>query len=134
MSPPKGYFKAVPCQVCKLQKSLYGLKQAGRQWNKQFTTKLKDYGFIQSIHDHCLFIKGSDSDFLALLAYIDDVLVTSVCEKSVEDVKTYLHAQFAIKGLGPAKIFLGLKIARSESRIYICQRKYILDIINEFGL
>lgn len=63
MSPPKGYFKATPRQVCKLQKSIYSFKQAGRQWNKELTAKLKEYGFTQSFHDHCSFIKRSGLDF-----------------------------------------------------------------------
>ncbi|KDP35766.1 hypothetical protein JCGZ_10846 [Jatropha curcas] len=58
MEPPAGHTKALPGQYCKLQRSLYGLKQAGRQWNKQFTTTLQAFGFRQSSHDHCLFIKG----------------------------------------------------------------------------
>ncbi|KAK4404009.1 Retrovirus-related Pol polyprotein from transposon RE2 [Sesamum angolense] len=58
MDAPEGY-KIPPGQVCRLKKSLYGLKQASRQWNQEFTDKIKAYGFIQSSHDHCLFVKGS---------------------------------------------------------------------------
>lgn len=55
MLPPQGYTKVKPGQVCKLRRSLYGLKQAGRQWNIELCYKLQDYGFIQSTADHCLF-------------------------------------------------------------------------------
>ncbi|KAL0361708.1 UNVERIFIED_CONTAM: Retrovirus-related Pol polyprotein from transposon RE1 [Sesamum radiatum] len=57
MQPPEGY----PVQsghVCKLRKSLYGLKQASRQWNQELTAKLLSFGFSQSGHDHCFFFKG----------------------------------------------------------------------------
>ncbi|KAL0454718.1 UNVERIFIED_CONTAM: Retrovirus-related Pol polyprotein from transposon RE1 [Sesamum latifolium] len=56
MQPPKGY-QVPPGQVCRLKRSLYGLKQASRQWNQEFTDKLQTYGFIQSSHGYCLFIK-----------------------------------------------------------------------------
>lgn len=57
MTPPQGYSKARPGQVCKLVKSLYGLKQASREWNVEFCRVLFAYGFTQSAHDHCLFTK-----------------------------------------------------------------------------
>ncbi|KAL0440753.1 UNVERIFIED_CONTAM: Retrovirus-related Pol polyprotein from transposon TNT 1-94 [Sesamum radiatum] len=54
MDPPEGY-NVEPSFVCKLERSLYGLKQASRQWNLEFTHKLEQYGFAQSANDHCLF-------------------------------------------------------------------------------
>ncbi|KAL0284884.1 UNVERIFIED_CONTAM: Retrovirus-related Pol polyprotein from transposon RE1 [Sesamum calycinum] len=79
MEPPQGFVGAAPGQVCKLQKSLYGLKQASRQWNLELTTKLLNFGFSQSTHENCLFIKSSDSEFTALLVYVDDILLTGYC-------------------------------------------------------
>ncbi|KAL0349477.1 UNVERIFIED_CONTAM: Retrovirus-related Pol polyprotein from transposon RE1 [Sesamum radiatum] len=58
MEAPAGYL-VPPGKVCKLKRSLYGLKQASRQWNQEFTTKLVQYGFSQSPHDHCLFTKAT---------------------------------------------------------------------------
>ncbi|KAL0377966.1 UNVERIFIED_CONTAM: Retrovirus-related Pol polyprotein from transposon RE2 [Sesamum radiatum] len=74
MQPPEGY--EVPTgHVCRLKRSLYGFKQASRQWNQEFTEKLQAYGFIQSSHDYCLFIKVTPLGLFALLVYVDDVLV-----------------------------------------------------------
>ncbi|KAL2243577.1 UNVERIFIED_CONTAM: Retrovirus-related Pol polyprotein from transposon RE1, partial [Sesamum indicum] len=86
MLPPKGY-KIPEGMVCKLKKSLYGLKQASRQWNEEFTTKIKALGFVQSKYDYCLFTKGTGIHFIALLVYVDDVLVTAATESSVQEVK-----------------------------------------------
>lgn len=73
--PLEGYDKALSGQVCKLKKSLYGLKQASRQWNLEFCTKVQQFGFKQSTHDHCLFVKSTKASFIALIVYVDDVLI-----------------------------------------------------------
>ncbi|KAL0320005.1 UNVERIFIED_CONTAM: Copia protein [Sesamum radiatum] len=133
MSPPDGY-SAPPGQVCKLQKSLYGLKQVSRQWNLEFTLKIAEFGFKQSSHDHCLFIKSVPHGFLALLVYVDDILVMGPSEDLIVEVKRYLDALFTIKDLGFAKYFLGLEIARSTDGMSVTQRKYAMDIISDSGL
>ncbi|KAK6122738.1 hypothetical protein DH2020_043518 [Rehmannia glutinosa] len=131
MRPPEGYLAAKPGQVCLLKKSLYGLKQASREWNTAFCGSLIAYGFRQSSHDHCLFLKGDNTSFLALLVYVDDVLLTGSNESDIAHLKHYLDGLFTIKDLGYAKYFLGVEIARSEQGTYLCQRKYILDILRD---
>lgn len=76
MVPPQGYTGAAPGQVCRLIKSLYGLKQASREWNMEFCRQMFAQGFVQSPSDHCLFTRGTAADFICLLVYVDDVLVT----------------------------------------------------------
>lgn len=134
MEPPAGYSKALPDQVCKLSRSLYGLKQAGRQWNKELTSHLQQFGFSQSVNDHCLFMKGSGSSFMVLLVYVDDLLIASPTESLIEEVKQFLHQQFTIKDLGPATYFLGLEISRTKEGIALTQQKYIQDMIVTAGL
>nr|KYP51292.1 Retrovirus-related Pol polyprotein from transposon TNT 1-94 [Cajanus cajan] len=115
MKPPPGFKLSHPRLVCKLHKSLYGLKQASRQWNQKLTEALISLNFIQSSTDHSLFIKKSHSSITALLVYVDDVVLTGNDMAEISAVKAYLHAQFHIKDLGPLKFFLGLEIARSQS-------------------
>ncbi|KAL0423852.1 UNVERIFIED_CONTAM: putative mitochondrial protein [Sesamum radiatum] len=133
MDALEGY-KIPPGQVCRLKKSLYGLKQASRQWNQEFTDKIKAYGFMQSSHDHCLFVKGSGLQLIALLVYVDDILVTTSTEILIQEIKGYLDRLFSIKDLGPAKYFLGLELARSPQGLIATQNKYALDIIKDVGL
>ncbi|KAL0347878.1 UNVERIFIED_CONTAM: Retrovirus-related Pol polyprotein from transposon RE1 [Sesamum calycinum] len=111
MVPPEGYDKAHGGLVCRLKRSLYGLKQASRQWNIELTSKLESYGFTQSPHDHCLFTLRKDSLFLALIVYVDDVLLTGNSLDDLNAVKSYLDDLFTIKDLGNAKYFLGLELA-----------------------
>ncbi|KAL0368360.1 UNVERIFIED_CONTAM: Retrovirus-related Pol polyprotein from transposon RE1 [Sesamum calycinum] len=110
MLPPEGYDKAVGGLVCCLKKSLYGLKQVSCQWNIELTSKLQCYGFKQSPHDHCLFIFSAASVFVALIVYVDDVLLTGNSMDALTNVKWYLDDLFTIKDLGHAKYFLGLGI------------------------
>ena len=110
-------------KVCKLTKSLYGLKQASRKWNEEFTNKMKVFGFEQCDHDHCLFTKGTCMNFIALLVYVDDILVTSASENHIISVKDHLNELCTVKHLGPAKYFLGLELARSAGGLVVTQQK-----------
>ncbi|KAL0359870.1 UNVERIFIED_CONTAM: putative mitochondrial protein [Sesamum angustifolium] len=113
--------------VCKLQCSLYGLKQASRQWNQEFTLQLIAFGFSQSTHDHCPFLKGAGNDFIALLVYLGDVLLTSSSSILIADVKAYLDGLFTIKDLGLAYFFLGYKL-RAPLQVLVLPRRNIYKI------
>ncbi|BFG40931.1 hypothetical protein CerSpe_272050 [Prunus speciosa] len=63
-------------QVCKLRKSLYGLKQSPRAWFGKFTKSMKNFGYIQSNADHTLFLKRDGRRLTALIVYVDDIVVT----------------------------------------------------------
>ncbi|KAK4404469.1 Retrovirus-related Pol polyprotein from transposon RE2 [Sesamum angolense] len=88
----------------------------------------------QSAHDHCLFIKPAPQGFVALLVYVDDILVMAPTEDLISEIKQYLDALFTIKDLGYAKYFLGLEIARSTEGMSITQHKYAMDIITDSGM
>ncbi|KAK4406185.1 Retrovirus-related Pol polyprotein from transposon RE1 [Sesamum angolense] len=133
MHAPDGYH-VQPGQVCKLKRSLYGLKQASRQWNLELTTRLIAFGFHQSSHDHCLFTQTTGAGLVALIVYVDDVLITCPSEDKITEIKHFLDAAFTIKDLGHAKYFLGLEIARSTAGTSITQHKFIRDIVRDAGL
>lgn len=76
MKPPPGLQISDPNLVCKLEKSLYGLKQASRQWNAKLTEVLLCSGYIQSRYDYSLFTKSNGSGFTAILVYVDDLALT----------------------------------------------------------
>ena len=120
-------------QVCRLTKSLYGLRQASRQWFSKFSSTLLAHGFIQSKCDYSLFTKTVGHAFLALLVYVDDILIASNDVVSVTRLTTFLDHHFKLKDLGSAKYFLGLELARSAKGISLCQRKYTLDILQDTG-
>jgi hypothetical protein len=121
-----------PDTVCKLKKSLYGLKQASRQWFSKFS--ILHHGFVQSKADYSVFTKQQGSCFIALLVYVDDILIASNNAEAVAQLKNYLDSQFKLKDLGPIRYFLGLEIARSLKGISISQRKYALEIMEDAGM
>ena len=120
--------------MCRLHKSLYGLKQASRSWFQKFLSAINQIGFKQSQADHSLFTKVCGDSFTAILLYVDDMIVTGNNQKAIDDVKRFIGSCFKVKDLGPLKYFLGVEVARSQKGISINQRKYTLDILKEAGL
>jgi len=116
--------------VCKLVKALYGLKQAPRQWFTKLTSALLAYGFQQSKADYTLFTKNcKNGDFLVILIYVDDMILAATNEGAMVKLKTYLHSKFHMKDMGVLSYFLGLEITSSSTGFFLCQRKYIQDLL-----
>ena len=116
MSLPPGYTcregEHLPTNaMCRLHKSTYGLKQASRQWFHKFSNDLLSEGFVQSTSDHTLFTKHQDTSFLALLIYVDDIIIASNDQLVVDTLKHTLNCKFKMKDLGPLRYFLGLEVA-----------------------
>ena len=141
MRLPPGYaFLSEQCPsnsheyVCKLVKSIYGLKQAPRRWFVKFSTALKEYNFQQSHSDNSLFTLHKNNQFVAVLVYVDDILMSGSSDNLIAEVKAYLLTKFKIKDLGPLKYFLGIEVARSAKGFYLNQRKYVLDLLRDTGM
>ncbi|CAM8966871.1 unnamed protein product [Rhodiola kirilowii] len=136
MKLPPGFYKKEKAagKVCKLIKSLYGLKQASRQWFAKFSSSLVDFGFQSSLNDYSLFTLTRGSVFLILLVYVDDVIITGNSEETISEVKQFIHEKFRIKDLGQLKFFLGLEVARSTDGIFLHQQKYALELLEEHNL
>ena len=120
--------------VCKLNKSLYGLKQASRQWFSKFSEALVQLGFFQSKADYLLFTRQEGESFIALQVYVDDVLIASNDKAKVDQFKVLLDQGFQLKDSGDLKFFLGLEVARSDKGIALCQRKYALEVLSDAGM
>ncbi|KAL9264556.1 Retrovirus-related Pol polyprotein from transposon TNT 1-94-like protein [Drosera capensis] len=89
--------------VCKLKKSLYGLKQASRQWYKKFESVICGQGYIKTTFDHCVFVnKFSDGNFIILFLYVDDMLIVGKDIFRIDRLKKQLGESFVMKDMRPA--------------------------------
>lgn len=134
MKPPPGFHYSSPHQVCRLRKSLYGLRQAPCCWFSKLKDGLHQCGFIQFYVNYSLFTYHNNDIFLCILIYVDDFFITANSLPAISSFKTYFCSYFHMKDLGTLKYFLGIEVARNFSGIYLCQRKYTLEIISKFSL
>lgn len=119
--------------VCKLHKSIYDLRQTSRQWFDKFSSFMLQIRFQQSKSDYT-FVKGIGSDYVALLVYVDDLLICGSSTKEINATKNKLSDECKLKDLGSLHYFLGLEIVRSKAGIFISERNYNLSLVEDLGL
>ncbi|KAL9261983.1 Retrovirus-related Pol polyprotein from transposon TNT 1-94-like protein [Drosera capensis] len=123
MRQPEGFFDAKEDYVCRLHKSLYGLKQSPRQWYKRFDSFMMKHGFNRSQYDCCAYHKKvSDGSLMYLLLYVDDMLIATRDMVEIKKLKVLLNTEFDMKDLGAAQKILGMEIIRDR-----VQRKLFLS-------
>ncbi|XP_050115651.1 uncharacterized mitochondrial protein AtMg00810-like [Malus sylvestris] len=131
MQQPSGFSDPnYPNHVCKLHKSLYGLKQAHQAWFDKLFAILKSLGFHQSQSDASLFVL-QESVPVIVLVYVDDILVTSPNPAACQSFIQKLSTVFPVKDLGPLHYFLGLEVQRSAAGLFLHQSKYIFDLLHK---
>lgn len=133
MDLPQGYKSPKLGLVCKLNKSLYGLRQASRQWFCKFSSTLFQQGFTQSKNDYSLFTYGSRSSLVVLLVYVDDIILAGHSSTCVAKVQQKLQSMLKLKVLGSLIYFLRMEIAKSNKGISLCQRKNALPLLDDIG-
>ncbi|KAL0448531.1 UNVERIFIED_CONTAM: Retrovirus-related Pol polyprotein from transposon RE2 [Sesamum latifolium] len=128
MDQPEGFTIVREEQkVCRLQRSIYGLKQASRSWNTRFDEVIRGYNFIKNDCDPCIYKKISGSSVAYLVLYVDDILLIGNDVKMLRDIKAWLSTQFSMKDMGKVSYILGIKIYRDRSRrmLGLTQSSYI---------
>ena len=120
--------------MCKLQRSIYGLKQASRSWNLRFDEVIEEFGFVQTYGEACIYKKVSGSNVAFMISYVDDILLIGNDIDLLNSVKSYLNSKFSMKDLGEASYILGIKIYRDRSRrlIGLSQSTYLDKILKKF--
>ena len=137
MKQPTGFVApGTEGMVCRLNKSLYGLKQAGRTWNKRIDVELKAHGFAPIDADPCVYAYKRGSVVLIISLYVDDLLLASDSLQELNKVKVELQACFDMEDMGEASYALGIKIARDRAArtLTISQGAYILDVLTRFDM
>ncbi len=123
-------------KVCKLLKSLYGLKQSPRQWYFKMQEFLTKVGFTSSPNDPCVYIRHLSSRIILVALYVDDLVIAGSPSTEVRSIKDILSHRFEMKNRGEAKVIFGIEIScdRSTRRILISQSDYTLNTLERFGM
>ena len=122
--------------VCKLKKSIYGLKQASRQWYFKFHGVISSFGFVENPMDQCIYQKVSGSKICFLVLYVDDILLATNDKGLLYEVKQFLSENFDMKDMGEASYVIGIKIHRDRPRgiLGLSQETYINKVLERFRM
>ncbi|CAL8138183.1 unnamed protein product [Prunus armeniaca] len=137
MRQPEGFEKeGKKHMVCKLGKTIYGLKQASRRWYFKFHQTVSTYGFEENIADQCIYLKKCVSRFIFLVLYVDDILLATNDHNLLKDTKELLSNNFEMKDLGEVDFVLGIEIQRDRARglLGLSQKTYIERILKRFDM
>ena len=132
MVPPPGLSLPHPNMVCRLRKSLYGLKQASCQWYAKLSDTLNSIGFIHSKNDYSLFYKVQPMSIVILGVYVDDIVITGNDSSEISQLKHFLDQHFKIKDLGALNYFLGMEVLQVTDGIVLTQQKFAKELIAEY--
>ena len=138
MRQPEGFqVQGKEDHVCRLKKSLYGLKQSPRQWYKRFDMFMHGIGYCRSEFDSCVYHKRLPGGMMVyLLLYVDDMLIASSNMLEIQKLKALLNGEFEMKDLGEARKILGMEIVRDRKAgtLYLSQKRYIEKVLERFGM
>lgn len=136
MKQPQGFVvEGKEKKVCLLRRSIYGLKQAGRVWNKLLCQVLIDAKYVQSTNDPCLFTLAIKENICHVLIHVDDIITANTNNEMFENLEKILSSKFEINNLGDVRSYLRMEIQRNENGWFgINQTAFIRKIIDDFGL
>ena len=137
MDQPQGFVQEGQEElVCKLKKSLYGLRQSPRAWYEKIHQFFVDQGFKRSHADHSLYLKQTSSFLLIVLIYVDDLIILSSDMRVMEELKCRLKDEFEMSDLGELHYFVGIQIERDRKcfRLTLSQKAYIEEVLERFGM
>ena len=120
-------------KVCRIGKSLYGLKHSLCAWFGKFNQAVEEFDMQKSKSDHFVFYRNPSLGIILLVVYVDDIVITRSDSKGISSLKFFLQSQFHAKDLGMLSLryFLGIEVMRSKHGILLSQRKYVRDLLSE---
>jgi hypothetical protein len=137
MAQPKGFIvEGKEKMGCRLKKSIYGLKQASRQWYLKFDGTVRNFGFKENEEDNCIYAKFKNGKFVFLILYVDDILLASSDIDLLLETKKFLSSKFDMKDLGEASFVLGIEIHRERSKgvLGLSQKAYLEKVLKKYGM
>lgn len=136
MKQPEGFIvKGKEQLVCKLKKSIYGLKQSPRCWNFCLDSQLLGMGLQKSQSDPCIY-NNSEGEKLIVAVYVDDLIIAGKSSNEIMRVKQSLSSAFKMKDLGKLKEFLGVSVVQKEDTgdVWLGQPSYTDKILETYNM
>ena len=116
--------------VCKLIKSLYGLKKTPKQWHAKFDKVIISYGFKIHESDKCVYSEFANGKGVIICLYVDDMLILGTDLESINNTKSFLSSKFDMKDMGVADVILRMRIIRKDKNIILTQTHYVQNRIS----
>ena len=135
MDQPDGFIaNGQEGKVCKLLKSLYGFKQAPKQWHEKFDRTLTSAGSAMNEADKCVYYRFGGDEGVILCLYVDDIFIFGNNESVIKEVKDFLSSNFEMKDLGVADVILNIKLLRDEGNggVTLVQSHYVEKVLSRF--
>jgi hypothetical protein len=123
-------------RVCRLIRSLYGLKQASRIWQKRLEESLRALGFVKSQMDPSLHILQEGGKVCYLVEFVDDMCLASDDDSLLDEITRNLSAEFKINDLGPVEKYVGLYIVRDlqQGEMWVHQAPYVSKMVTKYNI
>lgn len=119
--------------MCKLVKSLYGLKPAPKQWHEKFDNVLMSNGFKINECDKCVYVKNTEKRHVIVCLYVDDMLIIGSNNEIIKTTKKMLNTKFDMKDMGETDVILGMKITKTYVGYALSQGHYVDKILDKFN-
>jgi hypothetical protein len=134
MRQPPGFTNGNSDEVCRLLRTLYGLKQSPRGWYKRCSNFLHAIGLDPTNSDPCIYTGIIDKSFAILVLYVDDGLVISANNAAIDQILIALGEEFEISIKDKVEKFVGIQICRDEDGMYLSQPQYIHEMLEKFNM
>jgi len=130
MKQPEG-FEDGTGRVCKLIKTLYGLKQSGREWNKQLDEKLRNHGYKRLTSDPCAYVRWDGDNVAIITVWVDDLLLFASNDDMMEHMKRSIESEWQATDLGEPSKIIGIEITIMPEYLRISQGKYVENLLRK---
>ena len=120
-------------KVCRLIKSLYGFKQAPKQWHEKFDYTMLSNGFKINECDKCVYVKSTNDSHVIVCLYVDDMLIMGTNKNIINSTKKILRSKFDMKELGLADVILGISVKKNHEGYVLTQSHYVESVLKRFG-
>lgn len=135
MYQPEGFIiKGQEQKVCKLEKAIYGLKQASNAWYREIDTVLCELGYQQLKLEPCVYVMSKDNLILIVAIFVDDLYLFGNDNDEADKLKINLNNKFRLKDLGEARNILGMRLRKINNCLYLDQHTYIQNLIEKFNM